>query len=508
MPFRTDIPGQISIFQLRAIEIVAGLVPAGGAVVEVGSLFGRSSYAWGASVDPSVTVHCIDPWERNEGVRSMEKRFQITYGIEQFEAYTKHLPNVRAHKGYSPADFSEWADPVDLYYEDAVHTDPILDRNLTFWTSRLKPDGIVCGDDYRPRFPDVRNGAARLAEQMGREIITVDHFWCLLPNADPDGRVAAAAARLRELSKEAQKEQQSRGFRLRIGANGNLAPVPEEGDWEIEGRVYIDSPQPWPARGKKQLWAGARIIDAEEPHADRIIALSPLGVTQLLYDEPIDFTCRLPAAALTGEPVEVVFDLFTVDQGWLLNRNPETAHRHPVEFAGKAPTAPEPARSPSDGVAMPGERVQFTLDGRGQQFQGEGWIGTEKQHTWTRGEISALQIKYDQERHEHADGVMLSFSLRPFVRPPALKSQPLRIAVNGEEGPNHRLKQRTTLSMLLPAREVQEPVMIQFQHPEFTRPCDVVPGSTDRKPLAMAFEWFSMVPVYTLARRPGAAESG
>src|SRR4051794_9544102 len=84
MPYNLSIPGQVSEFQLRAIECVAALVPPGGHVVEVGSLFGCSSWAWARSVDPSVTVHCIDPWEKNEGVRLMEARYGVTYGVEQF----------------------------------------------------------------------------------------------------------------------------------------------------------------------------------------------------------------------------------------------------------------------------------------------------------------------------------------------------------------------------------------------------------------------------------------
>ncbi|NNF80508.1 MAG: hypothetical protein HKN05_20995, partial [Rhizobiales bacterium] len=156
MPYNLEIPGQVSETQLKAIELVASLVPKDGTVVEVGSLFGRSSWAWAKSVDPFVSVNCIDPWVGNEGVRGLEQQLGIKYGLEQFEEYTKDCENLTALKGFSPIDFQGWDKDIDLYYEDAVHNDPVLSQNLDFWTSKLKPEGIVCGDDYRPRFADVQ----------------------------------------------------------------------------------------------------------------------------------------------------------------------------------------------------------------------------------------------------------------------------------------------------------------------------------------------------------------
>jgi hypothetical protein len=106
----------------------------------------------------------------------MEAQFGITYGLEQFKIYTKDCPNIRPLRGYSPRDFRDWTTPLDVYYEDAVHTNPILEQNLCFWSGNIKPSGIICGDDYRPRFPDVMNGARRLSKLFERELIYVDFF--------------------------------------------------------------------------------------------------------------------------------------------------------------------------------------------------------------------------------------------------------------------------------------------------------------------------------------------
>ena len=102
-----NIPGQISDYQQTAIEIVASLVPKKGRMVEVGSLFGSSSWCWAKSVDPSATVYCVDPWENNVGIWAMEKRCGIKYGIDQFKVYTADCPNIVPKQGYSPNDFED-----------------------------------------------------------------------------------------------------------------------------------------------------------------------------------------------------------------------------------------------------------------------------------------------------------------------------------------------------------------------------------------------------------------
>lgn len=132
MPFNDNIPGQINRWQMRAIETIAAAVPKNGHMVEVGSLFGASSWAWAKSVDPSVTVHCVDPWENNKGVQPLEERHGIKYSLEQFQIFVADCDNIQAHKGYSPNDFDGWDKQIDLYYEDAVHTDPIIIAEFGF----------------------------------------------------------------------------------------------------------------------------------------------------------------------------------------------------------------------------------------------------------------------------------------------------------------------------------------------------------------------------------------
>lgn len=506
MPYREDIPGQISTVQLRAIEAVAGLVPLGGHVVEVGSLFGKSSYAWGASVDPSVTVHCLDPWEGNTGVRPMEARYGVRYSKEQFEAYVADLPNVTAHQGYSPADFEGWDTPVDLYYEDAVHAGPILARNLDFWSARVGPSGIVCGDDYRPRFPDVRAGAARLAKRMGRELIVVENFWCLLPRTD-DAAVASVKATLLALAEEAERTHAAMGLRLQIGQSGPLQ-APEAGEpLLVRGTTFLNSARPWPAEPDGEIVGAVKLVpdaaeDGQPLIGEALVALAPTGTDQLTYDVPVFFEARVPTGELPRGDYRVVFDLYRDGFGWLIGNH---ARKSSAVLTLGAETAapPEPDVDREAGPLSAGTRLRFTRDGTAKAHQrGPNWIGTERRHTWTRGERTEMSLPLADALRGRK--ILLTICLRPYVFEDRLPSQRLRVLVGGRERLSRTLDEREQVAVLLDEADTRGGVLdLVFEHPDAAAPKTVDPSSTDAKPLAFAFSWLSVAPVY----EGGAAEA-
>ena len=286
MPYNLQIPGQISEAQLKAIEVVAKLVPEGGHVVEIGSLFGRSSWAWAKSVKPSVTVHCIDPWEGNEGIRRLEKQFGVTYGLEQFKEFTKDCPNVVAHKGYSPRDFSDWDIPVDLYYEDAVHTDPILSENLIFWTRHLRQEGIICGDDFRPRFADVINGVRRLSQQLDRPIVNVDFFWCLLPEPHVETREY-----LNQLGVEHSRSIRKTGPRVKFVPVNPISELDKQAKLlSLPFQLTNEGLEPWPDEAVDDLVIQSTLSSSNGAESITLIALDR---AQLAPDIPVSVDIEL-----------------------------------------------------------------------------------------------------------------------------------------------------------------------------------------------------------------------
>jgi hypothetical protein len=318
MPYNLSIPGQVSVYQLQAIELVASLVPKNGIAVEVGSLFGKSSWAWAKSVDPSAHVYCIDPWEGNRGVRGMEQRLGIAYGLEQFNKHVTDCANLTPLQGYSPRDFLDWDRAIDLYYEDAVHTDPILSDNLRFWSAKLKPSGILCGDDYRPRFPDVCNGVHRLAAEFGRELITVEFFWCLLPGEALLPGSEAVAEKLKELRGESEAARRKAGFRFSLGS---LAGFPEV-ECGSEGRATLrltnESLDSWPTTETSEpLRIAVRIARSDRPNEPVLETVHPLDFSRLEPDTPREIELPLPIAALPAGRYSVETDLVDRDGTWI-----------------------------------------------------------------------------------------------------------------------------------------------------------------------------------------------
>jgi len=181
-----SIPGQMTEGELRGIEGLARKVPKGGSIVEVGSLFGLSSYTWATTVDPSVTVHCIDPWVREQWIVDLVEA-KIAgcpeFSIDAFKRYTRTCTNLTAHQGYSPREFGDWSGRVDLFFDDALHHNPYFRESIRFWLNKMKAGGIMCGHDYCDEWPDVKAEVNLLAGELGVLVHTRQWLWWIeIPN--------------------------------------------------------------------------------------------------------------------------------------------------------------------------------------------------------------------------------------------------------------------------------------------------------------------------------------
>lgn len=302
MPYNTEIPGQQSDFELRAIELVASLVPENGHCVEIGSLFGRSAWAWAKSVPASTKVVCVDPWEPSPASRPLEQRYGVSYSIESFRRFTGDCPNVEAIQGYSPDVVKDWSTPIDLFFEDAVHRNPVFEQNIDFWAGHLKPNGVACGDDYRPRYPDIVNGVNKLAKRLGRSIITVDFFWCLLPNAEDVPEARDVERQLKALSKEAFDHNLSQMPVVFTEPLSVFKTVKVNQPREVKVRVCSFYADNWrPADDGRKVEIGVRVFaeDKKTQIAERRLTLD---ATTIYPDQPIELMMELPTAKMpTGK---------------------------------------------------------------------------------------------------------------------------------------------------------------------------------------------------------------
>jgi predicted O-methyltransferase YrrM len=136
------IPGHMWKDELRWIHARACEVPDSGIVVEIGSYRGRSAAAWYQGIQGRGTLYCIDPWDDSypEGRPSDYEIFNEQMAIMGYTPEVLRMPSIEAAKLFED-------ESVDLIFIDGDHKQAGLDVDL--WLPKLKPDGLLCGHDWR-----------------------------------------------------------------------------------------------------------------------------------------------------------------------------------------------------------------------------------------------------------------------------------------------------------------------------------------------------------------------
>lgn len=121
---------------------------------------------------------------------------------------------------------------------------------------------------------------------------------------------------------------------------------------------------------------------------------------------------------------------------------------------------------------------------------GYGWSAPEDGFTWSIGDRSLLTIANPGA----ADAYWLEMEVVPYVAPPAVKSQSLRIAINGEQVHVFDPLARGRVGCSVPGRLLKdlERVEIALDHPEAASP-KAIAGEKDDRRLAVAFQTLSLV---------------
>jgi predicted O-methyltransferase YrrM len=195
MPYNLEIPGWMPEPELKILERLARTIPHGGSMLEVGPFCGRSSWCWANSVHPDVSVTCVDIWDPAEHPFSPPSKLNKAeapgedYGVitregsnwgtrENFDYYTRDCRNITATKGRSPDDFLDWPqDSLDLVFLDGLHHNPGFHADVTHWFWRVKPGGILCGDDCARTHPDVLWTIDDFCKDLGIPFTVERRIW-------------------------------------------------------------------------------------------------------------------------------------------------------------------------------------------------------------------------------------------------------------------------------------------------------------------------------------------
>lgn len=170
------IPGQSDDHKLAALVRLAPQVPEGD-WVEIGSLYGRSSFALGvlaALYGPSALV-CIDPWDADnipdqEGKAAIldqqAKLIDYKQVFQIFKSSIALLPNVTYIKGLSEKAINRYLAPdfdgrnldikkeiAFLHIDGSHHFDEVT-KDIALWEPHVRIGGWIAIDDYLWAFGD------------------------------------------------------------------------------------------------------------------------------------------------------------------------------------------------------------------------------------------------------------------------------------------------------------------------------------------------------------------
>jgi len=153
------------------------------------------------------------------------------------------------------------------------------------------------------------------------------------------------------------------------------------------------------------------------------------------------------------------------------------------------------AASASDTIA----RIEFTETGNSGPCKRFGWSHEEEEHTWTIGRCAELVVPLPPgERY-----LRLDVSLVPFVHPPRLAEQRLRIEINGRALRELALDGQDIVSVDIDVGQLADPdaLCLVFNQPDAASPRSL--GlSADGRVLGFGFQWLRVRRVQQLGASP------
>jgi hypothetical protein len=133
-------------------RMLAGL-PKGAVVAEIGVWEGFFSGRIMEICAPK-ELHLIDPWLympefTNTGFGRKKNEHLMEQKWHDVVARFKDQPQVKVHRGLSEAVLGGMPDgSLDWVYIDANHNEPFIGNDLALCLRKVKPDGIIAGDDF------------------------------------------------------------------------------------------------------------------------------------------------------------------------------------------------------------------------------------------------------------------------------------------------------------------------------------------------------------------------
>lgn len=128
-------------------------LPKGGVVAEIGVWEGDFSQRILEICQPK-ELHLIDPWLylpefSNTGFGKKKNETLMEQRFHNVVARFQNDPRVKVHRATSEAALAGFEDgTLDWVYIDGNHNEPFIGTDLKLSLQKVKPNGIIAGDDY------------------------------------------------------------------------------------------------------------------------------------------------------------------------------------------------------------------------------------------------------------------------------------------------------------------------------------------------------------------------
>jgi hypothetical protein len=165
--FYQQVPGFFS-FQ-PVYDLGLSRVPNGGKWVEIGSWQGKSlSYAVVESLrkGKKIEFHCVDIWM----LSAKHQQPGLETDQDLYESFVRHTNPIRehftVHRCLSNLAADQFSDnTLDFVMIDADHSYEAVIKDIRAWWPKIKPGGLLVGDDLRGSFPGVRQAITEFASE-------------------------------------------------------------------------------------------------------------------------------------------------------------------------------------------------------------------------------------------------------------------------------------------------------------------------------------------------------
>jgi SAM-dependent methyltransferase len=181
--------------QTHARGFLRRMLPNGSVGAEIGVYMGDFAGRVVRKVQPR-ELHLIDPWKHEDsgryasalqggkaqgGQAEMDARYEAVCEIFETEIRSGQ---VRVHRGYSDVVLETLPDEYfDWIYVDGNHYYEFVKQDLELWFRKIKPGGLIAGDDYsEPGWWEdgVRRAVDEFADSHGVQWVTVKHSQFVL----------------------------------------------------------------------------------------------------------------------------------------------------------------------------------------------------------------------------------------------------------------------------------------------------------------------------------------